>query len=196
MIRRVAHLRLQENSKLFETFVNYCLVHFVGSLTWRWQAYIRNVSDIFSVSDEAFAMLLIENNAKDLEYVYDKQVEKVKRKDSRPKYTKVSSYNDEVKFQGWHQMGVRRYNELVKQVKDNRLSNISKDREARIRENYKAICGIMDGGENSDDNSDFESDEEDGNNDEDAIDEFDWDGETTTESEESSDHTTITDRNY
>jgi hypothetical protein len=43
MIRRVAHLRLQENSKLFETFVNYCLVHFVGSLTWRWQAYYRNL---------------------------------------------------------------------------------------------------------------------------------------------------------
>ena len=43
MIRRVAHLRLQENSKLLETLVNYCLVHFVGSLTWRWQAYYRNL---------------------------------------------------------------------------------------------------------------------------------------------------------
>jgi hypothetical protein len=126
------NLRLHDNSKLFKTFVEYCLVYFVGSHTWRWQAYIRNVLDIFSVSDEAFAMLLIENNAKDLEYVHNNQVEKVKRKDSRPKYTKVSSYNGEVKFQGWHQNGVRRYNELVKQVKENRLSTISKDREARI----------------------------------------------------------------
>jgi hypothetical protein len=54
----------------------------------------------------------------------------------------------------------------------------------------------MDGGENSDDNSDFRSDDEDGHSDEDAIDEFDWDGETTTESEESSDRTASTERNY
>jgi hypothetical protein len=26
-------------------FIDYCLVHFVGSLTWRWQAYVRNLSD-------------------------------------------------------------------------------------------------------------------------------------------------------
>jgi hypothetical protein len=190
------NLRLHNNSKLFETFVEYCLVHFVGSHTWRWQAYIRNVSEIFSVSDEAFAMLLIENNAKDLEYVYENQVETVKRKDSRPKYTKVSSYNGEVKFQGWHQNGVRRYNELVLKVKENQKSAVSKDREVRIQENYKAICGKMDGNENSDDNGDFGSDDEDGHDDEDAIDEFDWDGETTTESEESSDRTASTDRNY
>jgi hypothetical protein len=41
----VTHLRLHENSKLFKTFINYCLVHFVGSLTWRWQAYYRYLSD-------------------------------------------------------------------------------------------------------------------------------------------------------
>ena len=182
-----ANLRMHDNSKLFETFVDYCLVHFVGSHVWRWQAYVKSVSDIFSVSDEAFAMLLIENNAKDFEYIYDEQIEKVKRKDSKPKYTKVSAYNADVKFQGWHQKGVRRYNELVKQVKKNRLSNRSINREAKIQENYKMICGKMETGQDSDDNGDFGSGEEDGCDDEDAIDEFDWDGDTTTESEISSD---------
>jgi hypothetical protein len=108
----------------------------------------------------------------------------VKRKDSKPKYTKVSGYNGEVKFQGWHQKRVRRYNELVKQIKKNQLSKTSEDREAKIQEKYKLMCGKMDKGDNSDDNGDFGSDDEDGCDDKDAIDEFDWDGDTITESEE------------
>ena len=59
------------------------------------------------------------------------------------------------------------------------------------------ICGKKDRDDNSDDNGDFSSDDGDGCDDnEDAIDKFDWDGDDTMESEESSissgDCTTIT----
>jgi hypothetical protein len=85
----------------------------------------------------------------------------------------------------------------VKQIKINRLSNTSKERENRIQEKYKLICGKKDRDDNSDDNGDFSSDDGDGcDGNEDAIDKFDWDGDDTMESEESSissgDCTTIT----
>ena len=54
-----------DQSKLFDTFVNYCLVNFTTSLNWRYKSYNTNLSDIFSESDENLCMLILENNATD-----------------------------------------------------------------------------------------------------------------------------------
>ena len=35
-----------DQSKLFDTFVNYCLVNFTTSLNWRYKSYNTNISDI------------------------------------------------------------------------------------------------------------------------------------------------------
>ena len=61
-------LSLRTNKDLydeFETFVNFCLVHCVTSMDWRYNACNNVISDIFSVTDEAFCILLLENNLVD-----------------------------------------------------------------------------------------------------------------------------------
>ena len=50
-------LSLRTNKDLydeFETFINFCLVHLVTSMDWRYNACNNVISDIFTVTDEAF----------------------------------------------------------------------------------------------------------------------------------------------
>ena len=53
-----------ENKVVFSTFFNTCLVHFCSSMNWWYTAYNTVVSDIFTESDKALCMLLLENNVK------------------------------------------------------------------------------------------------------------------------------------
>ena len=55
----------EENIDLLHTFVSYCLIHFTTSINWRYKACSTVISDIFTESDEALCILLIENNAED-----------------------------------------------------------------------------------------------------------------------------------
>jgi hypothetical protein len=93
------NLRTHDDPKLFEVFVDFCLIHLLLSLNWRCQSYSDTVSNIFTSSDEALAMLLLENNAVDLLLTFNNKA-KVSRKESKPKYTKIGQ-SSKVKFQGW-----------------------------------------------------------------------------------------------
>ena len=53
------------NEAVFGTFVNIFLVHFCSSMNLRYNAYNTVVSDIFAEYNEAFVMLLLENNVDD-----------------------------------------------------------------------------------------------------------------------------------
>ena len=66
------HLRVDTgNIDLFRTFINYCLVHFSTSMNWKYKAYNTLISDIFTESDEALCILLLENNAEDYTKIHD-----------------------------------------------------------------------------------------------------------------------------
>ena len=67
----------------FEKFVNFCLVHFVTSMDWRCNACNKVISEIFSVTDEAFCILLLENNLFDYRKAA-KEKRKIARKESKP----------------------------------------------------------------------------------------------------------------
>ena len=64
----------------FETFVNFCLVHFVTSMDWRYNACNNVISDIFSVTDEAFCILLLENNLVDYQKAAEKKEKNFKKR--------------------------------------------------------------------------------------------------------------------
>ena len=51
----------------FDTFVNVCLFSLKSVSAWRTEAYQQTPSESFSVSDEAFAMLVLENNIDDFD---------------------------------------------------------------------------------------------------------------------------------
>ena len=60
------NIRINDDKDLFQTFVEFCLIHFATCSSWKWKAYNNVLSNIFTASDEALAMLLLENNINDL----------------------------------------------------------------------------------------------------------------------------------
>ena len=104
----------EENTDVFHTFVSYCLIHFTTSINWRYKACTAVISDIFTETDEALCILLIENNACDYAKMHREQ-RKISRKESKPKYTKVECVDK--KFRGWDRRGIRRFNKIVTAVR-------------------------------------------------------------------------------
>ena len=92
------------HKEVFATFINLCLVHFCLSMNWRYKAYNTVVSDIFTESSEAFAILLLENNSRDYKKLVEKK-RKLTTKEAHPKYTK--DVNENHKFRGWSRKGIR-----------------------------------------------------------------------------------------
>ena len=126
-----------DQSKLFDIFVNYCLVNFTTSLNWRYKSYNTNLSDIFTESDESLCMLILENNADDFLKVYTTG-NIVTRKESKTKYTK-SKGSVNAKFKGWNRNGIKRFNLLVRTVKKNRSLACSLELEMKLKQKYEGI---------------------------------------------------------
>ena len=165
------NIRVDIDEDLFRTFVNICLIALSNASVWRYKSYTNVLSEIFTASDEALAMLMLENNAADLMYVYDNQ-KVISRKESRPKYTKGKD-NKQDSFRGWHKKGILRYNELYTKIKNLRQRQTCLSRELALRDEYAKICGKLEGGMNG---IGILSDSEDEDNDESyvqAIDGFD-----------------------
>ena len=149
-------LRVNEDTDLFRTFLEFCLIHFVSSTSWRWKAYNVPISEIFTPSDEAMAMLLLENCIEDLRLMCRRK-EKILRRQSRAKYTKVELGSSD-KFQGWNNKGIRRYNQLYRTILEHRTRRESKDLETSLQQEYAVLCGksgtLTENAEDTDDDDD------------------------------------------
>ena len=60
------HLRRNECEEKYLLFLEICLFHFIPSSKWKKNGLNHKVSELFSISDEAMAMVLLENNASDM----------------------------------------------------------------------------------------------------------------------------------
>ena len=137
--REFPDMRLQEDADLFRTFLEFVLVHFVSCTTWRYKCYNTPVSQIFTVSDEALAMLLLENSMQDLKWVV-RRGQKIPHNISMPKYTKKMEGSSE-KFKGWHRSGIKRYNKLYRRILTNRVKKESLEKEDLIQDEFVKISG-------------------------------------------------------
>ena len=148
--------KCSQNFRIFKTFVSCCLIHFTTSTNWRYKATSVVISDIFTESDEALCILLMENNADDFTKAYHEQ-RKIGRKEARPRYTKNESVDKT--FKGWDKRGIRRFNIIVQAVKMNRELNESKEMEMQLKSRYTEIAGrgmISDNEESDNDDSELE----------------------------------------
>ena len=155
-------LSLRTNKDLydeFETFVNFCLVHLVTSMDWRYNACNNVISDIFTVTDEAFCILLLENNLVDYQKAAEKK-RKISRKESQPRYTQGGISMSNIK--GWDRKGIKRFNKLVQGIQRNRSTETSKEMEMQLKDHYMDMCGKKNSpsGAEGDDSDDNESDPE------------------------------------
>jgi hypothetical protein len=84
----------------------------------------RNISQIATVSDEAFALVLLENNFNVWSDMYTKGV--TKGSAINPEYTNGGnslSNGRSRKYKGWSDAGIDKYNDLFDKVKQDRLTH-------------------------------------------------------------------------
>jgi len=89
--------------------VSHIFGSIIGKRQWNKDKFNKKSSEVMTTSDEAFVLLVIENNWDILNDVENAQ----------PKYTSKKSTSNR-KNDGWNNEGIVRYNELVAQVKKNR----------------------------------------------------------------------------
>ena len=68
------------------TFVNLCLVHFTKSRKIYYNVYNSSISEMFTVTNEALAMILLINHADGVNNTIN-LIHKLIRKTSKPRYT-------------------------------------------------------------------------------------------------------------
>ena len=164
-------MRKNENHELFQAFVEYCLIHSISSMNWRTKCYNTTVSKMFTVADEAMAILLLENNAKDLKLIKDTR-RKIPRKQQNSKFTKIDKEGDSGEsFQGWHKKGIKRYNELFKIIKESRKLSSSIELESKLLTKFSNIKGKV-YREDEEIQEDCNNDDDDDDDDVFAMDEF------------------------
>ena len=127
-----------ENKAVFRKFVNIYFLHFSRLMNWRYTAYSTDVSDTFTESDEAFCMLLLENNVDDYKQLVDLK-RHLTRKEARPKYTKGSNVNETSK--GWLRKEIKIYNDLIEVVRLGRIIELSKEMDLDLKMKYAGMCG-------------------------------------------------------
>jgi len=139
-------LQKRENPDSFFLFCDNFLSRIVGISVWKEGCQKKKVSEMATISDEAFALLLMENywdywanlNLQDYksEVVYDTgSNKKIKRTANWGKYTKIA-YGAR-RYGGWTSSGLLRFNELFHQVKADRLKNGDV-----VEEEYLKYCVI------------------------------------------------------
>lgn len=148
-------LELRENEEAFITFVKTFLkpVYLAKWKAKQQKEETTKLSDIMTVSDEAFVLLVIENNwerwidmnnkAKNAYTASTRGESTAIDSDVMPKYTYINkrrstddatSETASVNWRGWNNEGILRFNDLCKRVKANRKAfpNIDKDVLAEI----------------------------------------------------------------
>ena len=134
------------NIKALESFCVLCLKHIVGNASWRQNFRRDEMSSVFTVSDEAFAFLVLDNNREYWKLCYERGEHNIpvtestsasgrshKRRKIDTKYTKRGSEGGK---QGWTQNGIDTYNILLKAVMNNRNKAESKDLEGRLKRQW------------------------------------------------------------
>ena len=122
---------MRKNTNNSYNFFYDCIMGCVVGKT-EWKRLVRlgePMSTLFSVSDEAFGLLLLENSWKRWKHIHnnpdftEQEKKKVKARWSRD--TRVGNSDND----GWDQGGLQKYNVLVRRIAQDRKENIKFDEE-------------------------------------------------------------------
>jgi hypothetical protein len=113
------------DSEAFKFFCNHLLQNVIGKVEWRTNKAASKIIHMATPSDEAFALLLLENSEERWRDMYVKR--NMKSSEVLAKYTNAgdkSKKRHSCKFQGWSNDGLKRFNQLLDIVIANRISNM------------------------------------------------------------------------
>jgi hypothetical protein len=109
------------NNQGFLFLVTYIYGSIIGKRQWNKDKFNKKTSEEMTPSDEAFVLLVIENNWRIFNEV----------EDTEPMYTCKGSTSNR-RNDGWTNEGIMRYNELVAYVKKNRKETFSYNVEEEV----------------------------------------------------------------
>jgi hypothetical protein len=112
------------DSDAFKFFCNHFLQNVIGKIEWRTNKAVKKITDVATPSDEAFALLLLENSEDRWRDMHVKR--NLKTSDVPAKYTNAGNKTKKghsCKFKGWNNNGIKRFNQLLDVVIANRNSN-------------------------------------------------------------------------
>ena len=119
----ILKMRNQRSNTAYRFIVDNILGCVVGNKRWRTYKYLECVMDKVTVSDEAFAYLVIENN---WDFIQCKQ-------HAKPKYT-TSGHCASASNDGWTDNGIRRYHQLLELVAANRKEEWARRVDTSVKE--------------------------------------------------------------
>lgn len=135
-------LMRQNPSSLYFNFIEYFISSVIGKNYYKYHKRDKLMSQYVTVSDEALAILIFENNIDtwiDMANNGNTKKSRVNRK-----YTNGGASQGEIgsscRYQGWSSEGIIRFNELFDLVKIDRLSAAAKP----FEESFQKFC--IDGG--------------------------------------------------
>ena len=129
-------LQLRENTN--EAYVVFCekiLSQVVGKAIWKEKSDTMKMSKVATVSDEAFALLILENSYELWDDLAQHDGEAGYKSQLKTLYTKNGAGTK--KYQGWAPEGITRFRALVEEVKKDRATPNGKMFE-REQRNQKA----------------------------------------------------------
>jgi hypothetical protein len=132
-ILKIRQAPRSNNNTTFTFIVEHLAGAVIGQRKWKTTRCYAPLTKHMSVSDEAFMLLVLENQ-------YELWMNSETTKVGRGKYTENGPNK---KFCGWTNEGMRRFNELIEEVRTNRNKPYSKDVEEAtfktLAERYKAL---------------------------------------------------------
>ena len=132
-IKKMCNMRKPMEEEMMHVFCNYFVPCIVGKAAWKRTKAMFVISKIMTVSDEAFLLLVLENNW-DLWMEMAEHDRAVKDCQQKPKYTNAKGNGRTIKGGGWMDEGLHRYNEIHEMVVKARKEN------KRVEEVYMEIC--------------------------------------------------------
>lgn len=153
-------MNIRDDEKKFGVFLDVVMQHLKTNDKWKNEIYVKKVSELFTSSDEAMAMLYFENYHNDFKIMKSTRKE-VPRNESNPTWTKSDKNGNG--YKGWHIDGVNRYNELFDHVEKKRKEDGSVRLEASILDAYKKFVigdGLLDSDSNGGDTGNTYSNDE------------------------------------
>jgi hypothetical protein len=126
----------KDSSSLYFDFIEYFVSSVVGRNHYKYHRCDKLLSEFTSVSDEALAILIFENNLDTWKDMAEKNI--TKNSDVIRKYTNGGSSQGEVasshRYQGWSSSGLQHFNELYNLVEADRLAIHAKSFEKSFQE--------------------------------------------------------------
>ena len=124
--KKLARIRV-EDITAFHAFAVLCLKHTIGVMAWKLKHRKELLSKIFSISDEALALVILENNAQ----VWKDKAYGTATDNTQGRYMKKSK--DGSVRKDWSEEGKERFNDLFCQVREKRAFSSSSTNETALK---------------------------------------------------------------